>query len=100
MHMAHRQEIIWQQLCMVEDDLLPLTLLERLCVGHTVEHRSNSNHVRQGTTRTNIHVDELISDYSSNHIYSEYDQRPVKPLDQHLFERKLNEYSVGNASTG
>lgn len=37
-------------------------------------------------------------DEHNNSRYSEYDNRPIKPLDQNMFQSKLNQYPMDNHS--
>ncbi|CAF3094377.1 unnamed protein product [Rotaria sp. Silwood2] len=45
------------------------------------------------------HNDEQITEHSySNNRYSDYDNRPIKPLDQTMLQSKLNQYPIENHS--
>ncbi|CAF3743149.1 unnamed protein product [Rotaria sp. Silwood1] len=46
--------------------------------------------------RSTTQNDEQITEHSSNTRYSDYDNRPIKPLDQNMLQSKLNQYPVDN----
>ncbi|CAF1548133.1 unnamed protein product, partial [Adineta steineri] len=48
--------------------------------------------------RSISHNDEQISDYSAHNRYSDYDNRPIKPLDKNMLQSKLNQYPIENHS--
>ncbi|CAF0823061.1 unnamed protein product [Adineta steineri] len=41
-----------------------------------------------------VHTHDPISENNSANRYNEYDERPVKPLDQNMLQTKLNQYPV------
>lgn len=48
--------------------------------------------------RSISHHDEPTADYSSHTRYSDYDNRPIKPLDQNMLQSKLNQYPIDQHS--
>lgn len=40
------------------------------------------------------HIDDPPTENSSSSRYIQYDDRPVKPLDQNMLQAKLNEYPI------
>lgn len=47
-------------------------------------------------TRSTERTRAIPDDQNSNNRYSDYDNRPVKPLDQHILQSKLNQYPEEN----
>ena len=43
---------------------------------------------------TNHQHDDPLSDPLSHNRYADYDNRPIKPLDQYMLQSKLNQYPV------
>ncbi|CAF4018272.1 unnamed protein product, partial [Rotaria sp. Silwood1] len=46
--------------------------------------------------RSTTQNDEQITEHSSNTRYSDYDNRPIKPLDKNMLQSKLNQYPIDN----
>jgi len=46
------------------------------------------------TTAPTTYNDDQITENSSSNRYTDYDNRPVKPLDQNMLQTKLNQYPV------
>ncbi|CAF1606036.1 unnamed protein product [Rotaria magnacalcarata] len=44
------------------------------------------------------HNDEPITEHSSSNRYSDYDNRPIKPLDKNMLQSKLSQYPIENHS--
>ncbi|UJR31386.1 hypothetical protein I4U23_018880 [Adineta vaga] len=42
------------------------------------------------------HIDDPITENSSSNRYAQYDDRPIKPLDQNMLQAKLNQYPFNN----
>lgn len=40
------------------------------------------------------YIDDQITENSSSKHYTNYDNRPIKPLDQNMLQTKLNQYPV------
>jgi hypothetical protein len=51
-----------------------------------------------GYTRSNnistAYIDDPITENSTSNRYTNYDNRPIKPLDQNMLQTKLNQYPV------
>jgi hypothetical protein len=52
-------------------------------------------YTRSGSV-TATYIDDQITENSSSYRYTNYDNRPMKPLDQHMLQTKLNEYPIDN----
>ncbi len=46
------------------------------------------------TSTTTTYIDDQITENSASNRYSDYDNRPVKPLDQNMLQTKLNQYPI------
>ncbi len=46
------------------------------------------------TTVSTTYIDDPITENSASNRYVNYDDRPIKPLDQNMLQTKLNQYPV------
>ncbi|CAF4267417.1 unnamed protein product [Rotaria socialis] len=63
---------------------------------HQQQMRTPSPGFSRPTSVNTNYIDEQITDNSSSKRYTNYDNRPIKPLDKDMLQTKLNEYPVNN----
>lgn len=82
---------------------LQLKLQQSLLVSESefvkISPTSSINEPHRNRTPSPGHTRSTHEDHSSTNRYSDYDNRPVKPLDQNMFQSKLNQYPVENMDT-
>ena len=57
---------------------------------------SSIDESRSTRTRNSEHTRAIPDDHSASNRYSNYDNRPIKPLDQNILQTKLNQYPAEN----
>ncbi|CAF0769438.1 unnamed protein product [Rotaria sordida] len=71
------------------------TVDEHIISTHQQQMRTpRSEYSRPTNITTNYIDDQITENSSSNNRYTNYDNRPIKPLDQNMFQTKLNQYPV------
>ena len=56
--------------------------------------RTPSPCYNRSTTTAPTHLDDPLTENSVSTRFNNYDNRPIKPLDQNMLQSKLNQYPV------
>lgn len=56
--------------------------------------RTPSPCYNRSTTAAPTHLDDPLTENSVSTRFNNYDNRPIKPLDQNMLQSKLNQYPV------
>ncbi|CAF3725298.1 unnamed protein product [Rotaria sp. Silwood1] len=90
------QEKSQQSTLISESEFCKLNVSSTIESIHQQQMRTPSpGYVRSTNVTTNSIDDQIIENTSNNH-YINYDNRPIKPLDQNMLQTKLNQYPVNN----
>ncbi|CAF5015614.1 unnamed protein product, partial [Rotaria sp. Silwood1] len=90
------QEKSQQSTLISESEFCKLNVSSTVESIHQQQMRTPSpGYVRSTNVTTNSIDDQIIENTSNNH-YINYDNRPIKPLDQNMLQTKLNQYPVNN----
>lgn len=74
--------------------ILVLLHITFYCFSSAQRMRTPSPGYSRSTTAAPTHADDPITENSTSHRYSSYDNRPIKPLDQNMLQTQLNQYPV------
>ncbi|CAF4506209.1 unnamed protein product, partial [Rotaria sp. Silwood2] len=72
------------------------TVNEPMISVHQQQMRTPSPGYSRATNITTNYIDDQITENSSSNRYTNYDNRPIKPLDQNMLQTKLDQYPVNN----